>query len=90
MKMVKTDMMKTVAWVMGGTLTTTTLVEKITATTKWGELLTPYHILPFVGTAFMFLAAYWSKSPVPVAGEPATASSDQDHTSLRDRTSKPD
>jgi hypothetical protein len=62
------DVFKTLAWVLGGATIST--LDRMTKATTWQELNSPWFVLTFVGSAFMFLTAYWSKSPVPVAGEP--------------------
>lgn len=62
-----TDAMKTMAFVVG--TAAMALQDKITEATTWQDLLTPYNALVFLSVGFLTLAAYWAKSPVPVAGE---------------------
>lgn len=67
------DVIKTVSWVLGGTLTARSQV--MGAHTTWSEVFSPVNVFQTLGTACGILVVYWSQSPVKPAGnhdEPKT------------------
>lgn len=61
------DKFKTLAWVVSGIILS--IKQEIVTTTSWEQLGTPWFVLTALAGACYGLSAYWSKSPVPVAGE---------------------
>jgi hypothetical protein len=70
------DKVKTVCWAIGGALIA--VRAEITQATSWVEFFSPFVIVTFLSGGLFALTSYWSKSPVPVAGQSSNQSESED------------